>query len=531
MREGYLNRRNFLRLTSLGSAGVFLGLSENSVQAMMRGMGMGMGMTGGGISGLIDPPPGEAFRDPVQLSTMSSVPGVVDVSLEAKVSPVRIGYGTANLATYNGCYGGPTIRVKNTDRLLIRFRNSLPRSPALNMLGHERDVTNIHTHGLHVSPLGKSDNVHLQFSPGQEFLYEYDLSKQAPGALCFYHPHIHGTVAEQVWSGMAGALLVEDGSDALAAYETHLLVLKDISLWGAEPEPYLKPMDYMHGKTGRMVMVNGQINPVLPIKPGQVQRWRVLNASNARFYKLFLENHPLHAIGTDGGLLDRPYPLSSLLLSPGERIDVLVRGSQTPANYRLLSLPYANGCHGGCHGGNGQTITLMTMACTGAPANDAIPASINPEARRVAVDIASLPKQSMVLSMGMGMGFINGRTFGQNTFTINSRVGTYELWEISNFSHMGHPFHQHVNAAQVLAVRGGDPEYASFYTTAPAWKDTVVVPAMGSVTLLVPVMDFPGMVMMHCHILEHEDIGMMGMWNIADAGGNVPGTSAGGSMM
>ena len=91
------------------------------------------------------------------------------------------------------------------------------------------------------------------------------------------------------------------------------MILKDIALSGADPEPYASTMDFMHGKEGNTVMVNGQVNPVLSIRPGQVQRWRVLNASNARFYMLSLEGHTLSVVGTEGGLLDRPYPQSQIL--------------------------------------------------------------------------------------------------------------------------------------------------------------------------------------------------------------------------
>jgi FtsP/CotA-like multicopper oxidase with cupredoxin domain len=204
-------------------------------------------------------------------------------------------------------------------------------------------MTNLHTHGWHVSPSGNSDNIFNDFMPGDAFLYEYDTSRQEPGTLSFYHPHVHGTIAEQIWGGLAGALVVEDETDVLAEYETHILILKDIRLQGSEPEPYNSIMDYRNGKEGDLVMVNGQVNPQLPIKPGQVHRWRILNASTARFYKLSLENHTMFLIGTDGGMLDKPYPLSNILLSPGERIDILVKANQTPGTYRLLSLPYNRG--------------------------------------------------------------------------------------------------------------------------------------------------------------------------------------------
>ena len=234
--------------------------------------------------------------------------GGVEVDLEARVTSVMVNGTAANLLTYNGGYPGPTILVKNTDLLKINLTNSLSML-GTNILGHDRDITNLHTHGLHVSPEGNSDNVMQMLMSGDSFAYEYDLSKQAAGTLNFYHPHIHGSVAEQYWGGLAGALIVEDDLPVLSGYETHLMILKDIALSGADPEPYASTMDFMHGKEGNTVMVNCQVNPVLSIRPGQVQRWRILNASNARFYMLSLEGHTLSVVGTEGGLLDKPYPV------------------------------------------------------------------------------------------------------------------------------------------------------------------------------------------------------------------------------
>ena len=211
--------------------------------------------------------------------------------------------------------------------------------------------------------------------------------------------------------------------------------------------------------------------------------------------------------------------MSSLLLSPGERVDLLVKGMTTKKNYRFLSLPYSRGGMS-----SQQQVTLLTVSVTGRSAADPLPASINPAATRLNVDTSMLVRRNLVLSMGQGRGYINGQTFMDmmNACTINSEMlgmmehPVYEIWEVSNQSGMDHPFHQHVNAAQVLAVSGGDAAYAGLYTNKPAWKDTVIIPKWGSVTLLVPVMDWSGMTMFHCHIMEHEDIGMMGVWNIAD---------------
>src|SRR5574341_266030 len=506
-----ITRREFFKRASLTAAGGYLTLKSFPSDAQMMGGGGG-GMGGGGMGGgasVIEPPPGAAFAEPPEMGNFSTVPGIVEVDLEARPAWVNVNGTMANLLTYNGSFPAPTIRARKGDVLKVHFRSSLPMM-GTNILGHDREMTNIHTHGLHVSPLGNADNMMVMLTSGETFDYENDLSKQEAGTVNLYHPHVHGTVAEQYWGGMAGALVVEDDTEVLNPYETRLMVIKDITLSGSAPEPYSSLMDYTHGKEGDTVMVNGQVNPVLDIKPGQVQRWRVLNACNARFLKLGLEGHTLRIVGTEGGLLDKPYLVSSILLSPGERLDILVKADQAAKNYRLLSLPYNRG-----GGSMGQQVTLLTLGYKGAPANDAVPSVINPEAVRISPLIAKTER--IVLSMGQGRGYVNGISFTmENHYSLHSRLGGYELWEIVNQSGMDHPFHQHVNACQVVSIYGGDSGYASLLTKTPSWKDTVIVPKWGSVKMLVPVMDYPGMAMFHCHIIEHEDIGMMGIWDIME---------------
>jgi len=473
------------------------------------GGGGGGGDCGGGPS-VINPPPGQPLRDPILLPDLNSDPEIFEGSIEAKMATVDINGVKANLMTYNGYYPGPTITIKKGDLLKINLKNSLPMG-GTNILGYQRGITNIHTHGFHVSPEEPSDAAHIHIMPGETYNYIYNTSMHPAGTFNFYHCHIHGLTAEQYWSGLIGCLMTQDETPLLANYETHTLVVKDITLVGNNPEPYSSTMDYMRGKEGNIVMINGQVNPVLNIRPGQVQRWRILNACNARFLKLNLQQHGLRLIGTDGGLLDKPYLLSEILLAPGERVDLLIKGEKSSGIYKLLSLPYDRGC-----GSTPQTVTLMTVSYKGTRANDAIPTQINPDATRLNLDLSVLPKRKLVLSMMHGRGYINGQDFDVNPYTIMSMVGTYEVWEISVRGGMDHPFHQHVNHAMVLSVNGGDAGYASLYTTVPAWKDTVCVPKWGSVTILVSIMDYTGMTMFHCHIVEHEDIGMMGMWHIME---------------
>ena len=265
---------------------ILAGLVSALVTTQAVGMGMGGCMMGCTTTTTIDPPRGAAFTDPVTMPNSSTTPGIVEVNMEAKVAPININGVTANLMTYNGVYPAPTIKVKKGDLLRIHFKNSLPYS-GVNMMGEDRDLTNLHTHGLHVSAEGNSDNTMLSFMSGETFDYEYDLSLHSGGNLNFYHPHRHGNTAEQMWGGMAGALEVADETTALASYETHTMVLKDISLSNSAPAAHTMD-DFMNGKEGNVMMVNGKVNPVLNMKPGQVQRWKIVNASNARFYKLSL---------------------------------------------------------------------------------------------------------------------------------------------------------------------------------------------------------------------------------------------------
>lgn len=449
------------------------------------------------------------FADPPEAVKTILPDGKIEINLEAAVTTVNVNGTNASLMTFNGSYPGPTIRVRRGDIVKINYTNSLPMTTSTNYLGYTRNITNLHTHGWHVSPKAPADFVMYHLMPGETYYHEYDISLQEPGTLNFYHPHIHGLAAEQYWAGLVGALVVEDDSDVLAGYETHIMILKDISLSGSAPAPHSMMMDYMHGKEGSIVMVNGQVNPTLPIKQGQVQRWRILNASNARFYKIALQGHTMHLIGTDGGLLDKPYAVTNLLLSPGERADILVKADAASGNYSLQALPYSR---------RGMmstpTINLVTAAYSG-QLEQALPATINPHAMRLDPDgLTIAAHRTLSLSMMQGKGYINMQNYDEDPYMIHSMLGTYEIWTIQNDSGMDHPFHQHVNAAQVLSVSGGDAAYAALYPSIPARKDTVLIPKWGSITLLMPIMDYDGDAMFHCHILEHEDIGMMGMWMI-----------------
>ncbi len=496
-----MDRRQFLAMLGIGAAAGLMqacgGGSGAPVAGMMR-FGSGSGGSGSATQ------TGELFRDP-PLAQLTRNGNLVETSITTSRAQATIAGQTVTMMLYNGSYPAPTIRVKSGDILRVNFTNDLPPNAditGINVLGYDMSVTNLHTHGWHVSPAGNADNIFLHFNPGDTFTFEYDLSKQWGGMMGFYHPHNHGTVGEQFWRGLAGgALIVEDDVPDLQDYEEHIMIITDISIANGLPTEWTR-MNYMRN-LGDIVMVNGQVNPVLNIQPGQVQRWRILNACVYRYLRVSLQNHTMYLVGVDDNLLDQPVPINDILLAPAERIDVLVKADQAPGTYTLQDL-------------NSNT-PLLTIEYSGAQTNDQIPTSINSEiAQWVAslrqMDTSNLRQVSMTLSFVRGQGAINGGVFGQNTYILESPVGTYEVWTIFNRSGMDHPFHQHVDGAVILDIQGGDPAYAQLYTSINGLKDTINVPPMGSVTMLVPVLDYTGDTVFHCHILGHEDIGMMGIW-------------------
>ena len=267
--------------------------------------GRGGGMGGGGT--VIDPPVGGLYSDPVEMGN----PGIVD--LEARIAPINV----------NGTWRQPDdlqrllsrrrpSACSKGDTLKINLTNSLPATTATNILGYQKNITNLHTHGWHVSPEAPVGLRHVRPDARRDLQPRVrHVACSEPGTLNFYHPAQARRLGRAVLGRAGrGRWWSRTTTTVLAGYETHILVLKDITLSGTAPAPHSTMMDYMHGKEGNIVMVNGQVNPRLYLKTGQVQRWRILNASNARFYKLSLDGHTMHLIGTDGGLLDKPYPRS-----------------------------------------------------------------------------------------------------------------------------------------------------------------------------------------------------------------------------
>ena len=261
----------------------------------------------------------QAFEQPVTSYPSSdhyvSKEGLLDVSLDARYRSVNLAGREARLYSYNGSLPGPRLEVKPGDTVRIRFTNNLP------------DPTNLHYHGLHVSPSENADNAFLEVPPGETFTYEFTIPQNHPAGTFWYHPHRHGLVAKQVFGGLSGLLIVRgelDDIPEIQAAQEEFLVLKDFALGDdGHIQPPNRMERMMQGREGSLVTVNGSVNPNFSIPEGGLLRLRLLNASSSRFYRLMLQDHPLYLIATDGGALGEPVELKELLLTPGERAEVL----------------------------------------------------------------------------------------------------------------------------------------------------------------------------------------------------------------
>lgn len=455
--------------------------------------------------------PGGAF---VQPNFMTSQDGRLELTLRAEAQKVQFGNGTRFAYTYNGSTPGPTLRVRPGDRLVVTLENHLDTD------------TNLHTHGLHVSPSGDADNIFVTVAPGQTHTYTYDIPVDHRSGLFWYHPHAHGHVAQQVAAGLAGAIVVTDGIDEISELTSsteRVWVLADPPIGSDAGALAVSGMSQMQGRQGARVLVNGVYQPDVAAAAGVLERWRFVNASASRYYRLAIDGHQLHAIASDGGRLGAPVAIDELMLAPGERTELLVTPTKA-GTYRLRALAYGRGTAGmgggmgngmgGSTGSSAAELTVATMTVTGNSGPTALPSQLADPASMTLVSATSTRTLELAMGMGNGsmmggggsmMGFtIDGKTFDPARTDITVSLGAVEEWTIRNTSPMDHPFHLHVWPFQVIDGRGPG-----------GWKDTVNVPANSELRIRIPFTGIVGRTVYHCHILDHEDLGMMGVIDVA----------------
>lgn len=387
---------------------------------------------------------------------------------------------------YNGQVPGPVLEARVGDVLEVRLRNSLP------------EPTTIHWHGLRLpAAMDGTENVQKVIAPGETFTYRYFL----PDAGTFwYHPHSNETV--QLERGLYGALVVrEDGEPQLDA--ERVLVLDDVALdRNGQIRPAGGMIERHDGRQGGTVLVNGRERPELAMAGSQIERWRIVNASSARYVRLSLDGRPFRLLGTDGGLVTTPISLTEVLLAPADRVDIAVGPFAEGEVIAVDGLRYDQGSMARARQRTYATVRVGPVA----PSTAAIPEKLR--------DIAPLVTGPVTATREIRLGF-TVTTRGVD-FTVNHerhfrdepvRVGELQVWDIVNATLMDHPFHLHGFFFQVLEVNGEAPPHLS-------WEDTINIPPRGRVRIAWLPDDRPGEWMYHCHILEHHASGMMAHFEV-----------------
>jgi FtsP/CotA-like multicopper oxidase with cupredoxin domain len=561
-------RRDFLRLGWTLGAGLAVPLGF-------------YGCSSGNSDGESNSPlPGETFVEP---QTLASVRGELDVTLTLAYVDTMLDGKAARLRSMNGSIPAPTLRVDVGDRLRIKVVNQLPPNPSSGLRpSHLRypNSTNLHTHGLHVSPGLVSagvygdyvmDDPQLGIQPGQSRQHEYRIGVDHPPGAYWYHPHLHGASSIQVGSGMAGALIVKGDIDRVpeiaAATERVFLFQAPItdaagvleSFTQAAYIPLVEPP----------FLINGVRRPRLVMRRGEVQNWHFINAGIFKFVNLSLDKHALNVYSLDGNPRRTlnpvgPFPVPSpatamgLVLAPGNRASVLVQAGE-PGTYSLRTLRFEMGLDESILREDilaeiviVDEVRPMTLPAEPLP----VPAILDPITdeefasagglkRSVVMRFLSLdppgtsPPPDALLNPGderdEWVYSTGGTAIGDEVFALGTAgsqpstapgmpreyipyqssramkqtvaLSSVEEWTIFNMNNVRHPFHIHVNPFQVVRVNGQPVE--------PFWADTIALPPGGtaeaptSVTFRTRFRDFAGSFVMHCHMLVHEDMGMM----------------------
>ncbi|MBN9046761.1 MAG: multicopper oxidase CueO [Rhizobiales bacterium] len=525
------------RLLALGAGAAFIAIARPRA-VMAEEMSMPMDS---------DMPMGPALPLPPLVEPDAS--GLVKLKIE-KGRHSFVKGSEAESAGVNGAYLGPLVRLKNGDKITLCVEN-----------GMDEDTT-LHWHGLFV-PAALDGGPHNIIAAGGRWQPQVTVGQ--PASFNWFHPHLDGGTARQAHMGIAGLMVVGDGRDGERGLPENYgvddipLVLQDRRVIAGGHVYAPDMMDLMHGFRGDTLIVNGVAGPQARV-PAAVVRLRILNGANARNFHIRLsDDRPLHVVASDGGYIDRPEPVGRLTVSPGERYEVLVDFGRGGSHVDLLTAGDDDG---------GDDLPLMRFVTDGVLKGGVttLPARLDgpgaPDAqlavRRRSLTFDERMAANMKLMMGgnghgvshmnmdhmnmgdMGMGgmdmanmdhdmhrgrstaeagpavdaatsgirmAIAGKPFDMKRIDVEAGRDSWEIWELTT-QEMAHPFHIHGASFRILTLNGKAPP-----AHRGGWKDTALID--GKAELLIhfnreATRSHP--FMFHCHVLEHEDVGMMGQF-------------------
>lgn len=518
------NRRRFLQYAALGTlATAFPGFAFPENQHLSR-------------------TPNSAFKPDVEIALTAqaaAVPILPGASTRVLKYTGKLLKGPADTLKEFPGYLGPILNFERGQKVRIFFHNQLPQ-PCVT-----------HWHGMHVPQIMDGHPMYAILQ-GEQYVYEFEVKN--PAGTNWYHSHTHELTARQVYQGLAGLITITDEAERkldLPDGEFDIpLIIQDRSFTQNNQFHYALTMrQRMQGFLGDAILVNGQHNHTIPVKT-RAYRFRILNGSNARIYKLgWDDGSPITAIGTDGGLLAKPETLPYVMLAPAERVELWVdfSGRKPGSELILQTLPYQTSSMG-MGGGRGRGMaegqdkrdTVVRFVITEQVSDSPrLPDTLTPIHRLSEKEISN-PDKVVPINIGMHrMTFnLNGKTFEMLDYVEQEKipVNTIQKIRLSNTNPvmgggmggmrggrgggmMGmmmaqpHPIHLHGQQFQILSRK---PGYAdSAYATVKdgfinnGWKDTVLVMPGEEIEIIKPFMDYTGLFLYHCHNLEHEDMGMM----------------------
>jgi len=435
-----------------------------------------------------------AFDRPLQFPAVSSG----EVSLYPGFGTGELLKGkTSNILAYQSGMPGPIIKAQKGQTVSVTLQNNLS------------EETNIHWHGL-ILPENMDGHPRDVAAPGGSLSYALPILQRA--GTYWYHPHPHGLTARQVFMGLAGMFVVTDEEESalnLPSGNFEIpLIIQDKHFEGDNLDYSPDEEEIMTGYLGEHVLVNGMHAPFLNVAAG-AYRLRILNGSTARVYNLGLSGGlALHIIGADGGLLRAPETVSSILLGPGERLDVLVdfSGVEVGREVYLISSSFSEF---NVQGRQGFKLMKFVVDRSEKVSLDlpVVLSQITPLDAGLSVNTRHFDISAMAMGGGMGRHSINGKVFDMERVDETVNAGSTEIWEFDNMAGDEiHPMHIHGVQFQVLERIGGRNR---IIPSEKGWKDTVLVMAGEKVKVIMTFPQYKGVFVFHCHNLEHEDDGMM----------------------
>jgi suppressor of ftsI len=445
------------------------------------------------------------------------------VTLAAATNPIT---GKSEFR-YNGSSTPPVIRIRPGTTLEVEYKNDLTAQSKEQCVDHPcMNMTNLHFHGLHVSPNAPQDDaLDMMASPGETLRYSVQVPPQQPPGLYWYHTHPHGESYVQDLDGMSGAIIV-DGIERYVPevlnMRERVMILREVVL-PKDPGELKKVMDTVEMQTTqcgtapekpeRAFTVNGVLRPKIDIAPGERQFWRIVNASPDRYADLEMDGELLEVVALDGMPLafhdpeTRTRAMTHVLIPPAGRVEAIVTGPSADAHAALRSRCFDTGPDGDSNPAMvlADVVSAQQATAQTHPGIGGKPVYATLQGEALDKIEKSSPQFTVNFTEDKAGFYINGQKFAMNDgpmLTVN--VGELQHWRVVNTTKEVHPFHIHQVHFLVYAVDGKPIEN-------PVWLDTVNVSYGSSVDL---VMDFTdpiirGMSLFHCHLLNHEDKGMM----------------------